>query len=102
MSIKGKQTKGKRVTNHTKGMGWSLMGCNSRHIRGKGHEVMFYSMYVYYLLRFVTFLDTVILALRKVRSMTVLKKRHRKSDRRVCIRRKALRFSTGTRTWLSS
>ncbi|KAI8137558.1 GNS1/SUR4 family-domain-containing protein [Fennellomyces sp. T-0311] len=47
------------------GLGWSLSRMNCSRHTGEGHEFMFYSMYIYYLLRFITFFDTVILALRK-------------------------------------
>lgn len=47
--------------------GWALSTADCQRHDGPENERMFYSMYMYYLLRYITFMDTVILALRKVR-----------------------------------
>ncbi|CDH57731.1 predicted protein [Lichtheimia corymbifera JMRC:FSU:9682] len=45
--------------------GWALSTADCQRHDGPENERMFYSMYMYYLLRYITFMDTVILALRK-------------------------------------
>lgn len=50
----------------SKERGWALSTADCQRHDGPENERMFYSMYMYYLLRYITFMDTVVLALRKV------------------------------------